>query len=142
MWGQLSTTCSNATEVTQWGAPCCSRTQAATDNGVRDGRFNRLAITPTVHRAVPHELHVLHVVKAGYKWQKMQQQLWSGQASLGMPDQLTAGAATRVITMNISSVYNNRCRYRRRPAMTDGQLTADIRRRLFGVYLSQAVGDI
>ena len=40
MWGQLSTTCSNATEVTQWGALSCSLPQATTDYGVRDGRSN------------------------------------------------------------------------------------------------------
>ena len=28
---------SNATEVTEWAAPGCSRPQAATDDGVRDG---------------------------------------------------------------------------------------------------------
>ena len=28
------------TEVAQWGTPCCSRPQQATDNGVRDGRLN------------------------------------------------------------------------------------------------------
>ena len=39
-------------------------------------------------------------------------------------------------------VYNNRRRYRRRPAMTDDQLTADNRRRLFGVYSWPAAGDI
>ena len=40
IWGQLSTTCSNSTEVAQCGAFCCSRPHLATDNGVRDGRFN------------------------------------------------------------------------------------------------------
>ena len=40
MFGQLSTTRSNATEVIQYGATCsCSRPQLATDNGIRDGRF-------------------------------------------------------------------------------------------------------
>ena len=34
---QLSTTCSNETEVVQLAAPSCSRPQPATDNGVRDG---------------------------------------------------------------------------------------------------------
>ena len=38
--GKLSTTCSNAIEVTQWATPSCSRPQPATDNGVRDGRSN------------------------------------------------------------------------------------------------------
>ena len=40
LWGQLSTTCSNVTEVAQWATHSCSRPQPATDNGVRDGRFN------------------------------------------------------------------------------------------------------
>ena len=40
MWVQLSTTCSNFTEVAQWGAPSCSQQQPATDNGDRDGRSN------------------------------------------------------------------------------------------------------
>ena len=39
-------------------------------------------------------------------------------------------------------VYNKGRRYRRRPAMTDGQLTANIRRWLFGAYSSPAAGDI
>ena len=30
--GQLSTTCTNATEVAQWVAPSCSRQHPATDN--------------------------------------------------------------------------------------------------------------
>ena len=28
------------TEAAQWGTPCCSQPQPATDNGVRDGRSN------------------------------------------------------------------------------------------------------
>ena len=44
MWSQLPT-CSNATEVAKWVAPSCSRSQPATDNGVRDGRSNWLAVT-------------------------------------------------------------------------------------------------
>ena len=36
--GQLSTTCSNVTQVAQWAASSCSRPQPATDNGVRHGR--------------------------------------------------------------------------------------------------------
>ena len=47
------------TEVAQWGAPSCSQPQPATDN-VRDGRSNWLVVPPTLHRAVPPELHVLH----------------------------------------------------------------------------------
>ena len=50
MWGQLSTTCSIATEGAQWGAPSCSR----------DGTLNYWPLHSTLHRAVPLELHVLH----------------------------------------------------------------------------------
>ena len=60
MWVQLSTTCSNFTEVSQWGAPSCSQPKSATDNGVRDGRSNWLVAPTTIHRAVHFELHVLH----------------------------------------------------------------------------------
>ena len=45
MWGQLSTTCCNATEIAQWEALSCSRPQPATDNGIRDGRSNWQAVT-------------------------------------------------------------------------------------------------
>ena len=48
------------TEVAQWGAPSCSQPQPATDHGVRDCRSNWLVAPPTLHRAVPPELHVLH----------------------------------------------------------------------------------
>ena len=41
LWGHLSTTCIIATEVAQWATPSCSRLQAATDNGVRGGRYNQ-----------------------------------------------------------------------------------------------------
>ena len=40
LWSKLSTTCSNATDVAQRAAPSCSQPQSATNNGVRDGRFN------------------------------------------------------------------------------------------------------
>ena len=66
MWIQSSTTCSNFTEVAQWGAPSCSQPQPATDNGVRDGRSNWLVVPPTLHRAVPTESHILHTaMRAG-----------------------------------------------------------------------------
>ena len=45
IWGQLSTTCSNATEVALLRAHSCSRPQPATDISVRDGRSNWLAVT-------------------------------------------------------------------------------------------------
>ena len=66
MWVQLSTSCSNFTEVAQWGAPSCSQPQTTTDNGIRDGRSNWLVAPPTLHRAVPPELHVLYTaMRAG-----------------------------------------------------------------------------
>ena len=73
MWGQLSTTCCNATEVPQWGASSCSRPQPAMENGVRDCRSNWLAITPTLQRAVSPELHLLHGANAVYKSQDLLQ---------------------------------------------------------------------
>ena len=66
MCDQLSTNSSNFTEVAQWGVPICSQPQPAMDNGVRDGRSNWLVAPPTLHRAVPLELHVLHTaMRAG-----------------------------------------------------------------------------
>ena len=54
------------TEVAQCGAPSCSQPEPATDNGVRDGRFNWLVAPPTLHRAVPPELHAMHTaMRAG-----------------------------------------------------------------------------
>ena len=44
LWGKLLSTCSNATKV-------ASRSQATTDNGVRDGR----SVNPTHYRAVRPE---------------------------------------------------------------------------------------
>ena len=38
--GQISTTCSNATEVAQWATPSCYLPQTAMDNGIRDDRSN------------------------------------------------------------------------------------------------------
>ena len=89
MWGQLLTTCDNATELAQWWAPSYSLPQPATDNGVRDGRSNWPAVTHTLHRAVPHELRVLHDVNAGYKSQDLLQQPGREHASLCMPGQRT-----------------------------------------------------
>ena len=63
MWSQLSTTCSNYTEVAQWGTPSCSRPQPAMDNGARDCRpidWSR----PPPSWSVPPELHVLHGANA------------------------------------------------------------------------------
>ena len=43
---RLSTTFCNTTKVAQWAASSSSRPQPATDNGVRDDRFNWLTVTP------------------------------------------------------------------------------------------------
>ena len=88
---------SNVTEVAQWGALSCSRPQPATENGVRYGRSNWMAVTPTLCRAEPPELHVVHGVNAGYRSQDLQLQPGRGHASVCMPGQLTAGAATQGI---------------------------------------------
>ena len=40
LYFQLSTTYSNAAEVSLWAAPRCSRPEAATNNGGRDGISN------------------------------------------------------------------------------------------------------
>ena len=45
LWGKLSTTFSNVTDVAQWATPSYSQPQPATDNGVRDGRSNWLTVT-------------------------------------------------------------------------------------------------
>ena len=46
-FGQLSTTCSNATEIAQWAAPSYSRPQPAIVNDVRDARSNCMVVTFT-----------------------------------------------------------------------------------------------
>ena len=56
MWGKLLTTCSKSTEVAQWGIPSCSRPQPATDNGVRDDRFNWLVAPSTLMGSTPWAL--------------------------------------------------------------------------------------
>ena len=43
LWGQFSTTCSNAIEVAQWATPSCIWLQPPTDDGIRDGRSKWLA---------------------------------------------------------------------------------------------------
>ena len=49
--GQLLTTWSDDTEVAQWAARSCSRRQPYTDNDARDGRSNRLAVSPPLYKA-------------------------------------------------------------------------------------------
>ena len=82
---------SNATEVAQKGALSCSRPQPASDIGVRDGTSNWLAVTlpPTLHRAAPSELHVLHDVNAGPKSQDLLQPQGGEPSTIGMAAQRT-----------------------------------------------------
>ena len=66
LWGRLSTTCSNDTEIAQLAAPSHSRHQPVTDNGVKDGRSNWLAVTPNplqVYITEPHE-RLVHITSA------------------------------------------------------------------------------
>ena len=52
LWGQLSTTFSNATDETKWATPSCSRPQPATDNIV--SQYIKLTDRyPTASMAVP-----------------------------------------------------------------------------------------
>ena len=59
LWGQLSSACSNATEVALLAAPSFSRPQLATDNGVKDGRYNWLAVTShPLQASTPYKRHI------------------------------------------------------------------------------------
>ena len=97
--GQISTNCSNATEVTQRGAPSCGRPQPATDNGVIDRRYNWMTVTLHHTQEVPLELHVLHGANAGHKLQDLLPLLGRERPTIGMPGQSTDCAATRGISM-------------------------------------------
>ena len=55
--GQLSTTCSNATEVAKWATPSCSRPHRATDNGIRYGRSKWLVAPPPSWAVPPERIH-------------------------------------------------------------------------------------
>ena len=78
------------------GASSCSRPQPTTDNGVRDGRSNWLVAPPTLQRAVPHELHVLHAeCNTGCKSKDLLHSVSRERATFGIPGQRTACAATQ-----------------------------------------------
>ena len=65
-WGQLLTTYNNATEVARWA--CSSRPQPATDNGVRDGCSNLLALPLlTLYSTVPSDRHLHMQLCATYQ---------------------------------------------------------------------------
>ena len=55
LWGQLSTSWSNATELSSPVSPGCRWPQLATDNGVRDGRSYLPSVALTLCKAVPTE---------------------------------------------------------------------------------------
>ena len=65
-WGQLSSSCSNATEVAQLAAPSCSRPQPAADNGVREVDTINCPLPPSLYRAVPPKLN-FHDANVRYK---------------------------------------------------------------------------
>ena len=54
-----------------------------------------LAVTPTLHRAVPSELHVLHRANAGHKSQDLLQPVGREGATFGMLGHRTAFVATQ-----------------------------------------------
>ena len=90
MWGKLSTTCSNATEVARLGASC-SRPQP----GVEDGGSSWPAATPTQHTAVILDLHVLYGTHARHNSQDLLQPVRREHTTIGMPGQRTVCAVTR-----------------------------------------------
>ena len=94
MYGKLSTTCSNADEVSQWGAPSCSRPKPATNNGVKDGRSNWLAVIPHPTQGSNPWTPRIARCKCSYKSQDLLQQVRREHATFGMPGQGTACAAT------------------------------------------------
>ena len=98
MWFQLSTTCSNFTEVAQWEAPGCSHPQLATDNGVRDGRSNWLVAPPPYTRQY-HMSSTYCTLQCGLGCKSQDLLHWVSRerATFGMPDQRTACAATQGI---------------------------------------------
>ena len=68
------TTFNNANEVSQWGAPSCSWLQQLPTMASEMVDPIQWPLSPTLHMAVPPELHVLHCVNASYKWQDLLQQ--------------------------------------------------------------------
>ena len=58
-------------------------------------------LAPSIHRALPPELHVLHGVNAGYKSQDLLQQPGREHASVGMRGQRTACAAAQIMLIEV-----------------------------------------
>ena len=98
MWGQLSATCSNVTEVAQLGSPSCSRPQPATDNGVRDGRSNWLVVTPHPSQSANSWAPRIALWKFGIQITRLAAATGTRTQDLGLPGQRTACAATLGVT--------------------------------------------
>ena len=96
-----------STEAARWGTPSCSLPQPATDNGFRDGRSNWLVAPPTLYRAVPPELHVLHVAMLAINHKTCCNQWGSnGRPSEYQPHALPVWWSLRVYT-DTDSVNNH-----------------------------------
>ena len=76
------------------GSSQLQSTTASYGQWLREGRSNWLTVLPTLHKAVPPELHVLHGANSGNKSQDLLQQPGREHTSVGMPGQRTACAAT------------------------------------------------
>ena len=59
LWGQLTTTCSNATEVTKRAALSCSRPKPVKDNSAEAMDPIDWPLLTTLYRAVPLKGHLL-----------------------------------------------------------------------------------
>ena len=81
--------------VIYWSSPIGNTLLQSTTTSYGQWRQNWLVALPTLHRAVPPELHVFHSVNAGDKSQDLLQQPWLEHAPIGMPGQRTAGVATQ-----------------------------------------------
>ena len=100
MWCQLlSTTCSNGTEVAQWGASRCSRPQLAVKNGVRDCRSNWQTVTPHPTQSSTTGAPRIACCKFGLQITRLMQPLGREHATSGMPGSRTACAATQGIRL-------------------------------------------
>ena len=95
MCGQLSTTCINATKVTQWGTPSCSRPQPATDNIFRDDRSNWLAVTPHPTQGTTAWSSRVARCKCGLQNAILASARRREHVTFRMPGQRTASAATQ-----------------------------------------------
>ena len=87
------------TEVAQWGAPSCSQPQPAKDNGVRDGRSNRLVAPPTLYTGQYPLSSMYCTLQCGLQITRLAALSQPRTCDFRMPDQRTAGAATQGIKL-------------------------------------------